>query len=372
MLIALSLTGCGGSTKPTKRAAMGAPPVLVGKVERKAVPLTLDVIGVVEASRTASVRPQVTGTLMKIDFKEGQQVNEGDLLFEIDPRPFQNALRSAEADLQRFRVQYENAHTQSERYQALNADSAISKEQFQSIKDAERGASAQVLNAEAAVANASLQLEYCSIRAPISGLTGSYGAHEGDLVNAGSATPLVIVNQISPTYVTFGVPQQYLGELARYRAAGVISVAATPPGSDPKPEKGELSFVDNYVDSTTGTIKLKATFPNPSRRLWPGQFVATRVTLATPEVLVVPTSAVQNDQSGQHVFVVKEDHKAELRPIVVERTFGGNSVVTRGLVAGDTVITVGQLRVVSGQPVEIKSPADNAIAQAAGEKTEAR
>jgi multidrug efflux system membrane fusion protein len=353
--LALALNGCAEKSRTAGRGT-GAAPVLVGKVERKPVPLTLDAIGTVEPSRTASVRPQIAGTLLKIDFKEGQQVAEGDLLFEIDPRPFQNALRSAEAELQKWRVQLENARAQSERYRALDAESAISKEQFRAIEDAERSAAAQLLSGEAGVAGAKLQLDYCSIRAPMAGLTGAYGAHEGDLVSSASAAPLVIVNQISPTHVSFGVPQQYLGDIARYRAAGTIAVAATPPGADTAAEKGELIFIDNNVDPSTGTLKLKAAFPNPSRRLWPGQFVAARITLATPDALVIPSAAVQNDQSGQHVFVVKDDLTAEMRPVTVERRNGNDAVIAKGLAEGETVVTDGQLRVTAGKPVAIKAP----------------
>jgi multidrug efflux system membrane fusion protein len=363
--LACGLAGCRENGKAARHGA-SAPPVLIGQVSRKTVPLTLDAIGVVEPSRTVSVRSQVTGTLLKIDFAEGHDVKAGDLLFEIDPRPFQNALRSAEADLQKAHVQLENARSQSKRYRSLNAESAISKEQFQTIEDNERTAAAQVHFGEAAVASARLELDYCSIRAPISGRTGVYGVHEGDLVSSGSATPLVVINQLSPTYVTFGVPQQNLGELRRYRSAGPVHVDATPPGDDPKPETGELIFIDNNVDSTTGTLKLKAAFPNGSHRLWPGQFVTVRIMLATPDELVVPSNAVQNDQDGQHVFVVRADRTAEFRPIVVTRTYGADTVVSRGLAAGETVITDGQLRVISGKPVQIKpaAVADNAAAPA--------
>ena len=303
--LGLGVSGCAEKAKGARRNTNAAAPVHVAQVEHRVVPLTLDAIGAVEPSRTASVRSQVTGTLQKIAFREGQDVEIGDLLFEIDPRPFQNALQSAQADLQRARVQLENAKSQSERYRSLNTESAISKEQFQTIEDNERTAAAQVLSGEAAVANAKLQLEYSSIRAPIAGRTGSFGAHEGDLISSGSATPLVVINQLSPTYVTFSVPQQYLGELKRYREAGRVEVTATPPGNDPPHEDGELTFIDNVVDATTGTLRLKATFPNTSRNLWPGQFAVVRIVLASPEVISIPSAAVQNDQQGQHVFIVK-------------------------------------------------------------------
>jgi multidrug efflux system membrane fusion protein len=353
--LAFAVTGCTDKSKDAKKGAGNLPPVHVAKVEKKTVPLTLDAIGAVEPSRTASVRSQVSGTLQKIAFREGQEVQPGDLLFEIDPRPFQNALHSAQADLQRARVQLENARAQSERYRALNTESAISKEQFQSIQDNERTAAAQVLSGEAAVANAQLQLDYCSIRAPIAGRTGSFGAHEGDLISSGSSAPLVVINQLSPTYVTFSVPQQYLGELSRYRAAGPVTVTATPPGADPTSENGELTFIDNTVDSTTGTLRLKATFPNTAQQLWPGLFVTVRLTLASPEVIFIPSAAVQSDQQGQHVFVVKPDKTAEFRPITIERRNGGDSVISKGLQLGETVVTDGQLRVVPGKPVDIKA-----------------
>jgi len=359
MVAALSIlcASCSEKPKESRRGIGGTAPVHVAVAEKKNIPLTLDSIGAVEPSRTVSVRSQVTGTLQQIAFHEGQDVKTGDLLFQIDPRPFQNAVQSAQADLQRARVQLDNAKSQAARYRALNTESAISKEQFQAVEDAARTAAAQVLSGEAAVANAQLQLEYCSIRAPIDGRTGSFGAHEGDLISSGSATPLVIINQLSPTYVTFSVPQQYLGTLSRYRAAGKVLVTATPPGLDVVKEDGELTFIDNAVDSTTGTVRLKATFPNSSQNLWPGQFATIRLTLANPEVVAIPSAAVQNDQEGQHVFVIKQDKTAEFRPITIERTAYGETVVSKGLNAGETVVTDGQLRVVPGKPVEIKKDA---------------
>jgi multidrug efflux system membrane fusion protein len=358
----LLLAGCPdkSATPAGGRGGAGGPaPVVVAKTQKKIVPLTLDAIGAVEPSRTAAIRSLVTGTLMKIHFQEGQDVEQGDLLFEIDPRPFQNAVQSAEADLQKTRVQLETAQTQVERYKSLNAESAISKEQYQSLLDSERVLSAQLASSDAAYANARLQLEYCSIRAPLPGRTGALGAHEGDLVRASDANiSLVTIHQLSPIYVTFSVPQQYLAPLTRYQAAGNIAVLAMPPGEEnAEREKGALIFIDNNVDSTTGTLKLKATFPNAAHRLWPGQFVTTRLTLAAPEVLVVPFAAIQNDQKGQHVFVIKDDHTAEFRTVTVERSNETDAVISKGLSEGETVVTDGQLRVIPGKPVEIKSSA---------------
>ena len=356
-LLALVLAGCGKKAAAPAGSAKGAAaPVIVGQVHRKVVPLVIDAIGAVEPIRTTSVRSQVTGVVTKIAIQEGQDVKEGDLLIQIDPRPFQNALDSANADRERIAVQLENARAQVKRYQTLNAEAMVSKEQFQKIQDDERALSAQALAADSAVANAKLQLEYASIRAPIAGRTGNLNVHEGDLIRVGESGFLVSINQLSPIYVTFGVPQQHLTALNRYRAAGTLEINAAPPGGDAQPEKGQLTFVDNIVDSTTGTLKLKGTFPNGSQRLWPGQFAMVNVTLAAPEVLVVASSAIQTSQTGQHVFVVKPDNTAELRPVTVERTLGSDAVIAQGLADGETVVTDGQLRVLPGRPVEIKTP----------------
>lgn len=373
LALLLSLAGCADKEKTAAgrgRGAGSAAPVIAAKVQRKVVPLTLDAIGAVEPSRTSALRSQVTGTLMKINFSEGQDVKQGDLLFEIDARPFQNALNSAQADLQRLKVQLGTALAQVERYRTLNAGSMVSQEQFQSISDSARALQAQLLSSEAAVANAKLQLEYCSIRAPLSGRTGNLGAHEGDLVRASDANiSLIVINQISPIYVTFGLPQQYLSAMSRYRDAGPISVNAAPAGGEDLNETGELTFIDNAVDATTGTVKLKAAFANETHRLWPGQFASVRITLAAPEVLTVPTPAVQNDQKGQHVFVVTAAQTAELRDVTVERAYQGDSVITKGLSEGETIITDGQLRVLPGKPVEVKSATP---AGAGGDATRAK
>ncbi len=361
----LTLTGCGEKAADAtaggagkKKGGGGPAPVLVAKAVRKVVPLALDAIGAVEPLQTAALKSQVTGTLIKIAIQEGQEVKQGDLLFEIDPRPFENALRLAQADQQKVRVQLETASAQVTRYRTLSAESMVSKEQFQQIQDNERALKAASAASEAAVANAKLQLEYCSIRAPFAGRTGNLGVHVGDLVRASDATiTMVTLNQISPIYVTFNVPQQNLAALNRYRDAGTLAVSALPSGVNDRPEKGELTFLDNAIDPTTGTLKLKATFANTDHRLWPGQFVSVRVVLDSPVALTVPTPAVQNSQRGQHLFVVGDDKKAELRVVAVERILEGDAVITKGITEGETVITEGQLRVVSGREVDIKQPA---------------
>lgn len=357
LIFSLAATGCAKASKTAARGGAGPAPVLVGKVQRKVVPLTVSAVGVVEPIHTAALRSQVTGTLVKIAFTEGQEVKAGDLLFELDSRPFRNALNAAEADLQRLRAQLENAHLQVTRYTALNDQEIVTSEQFQSVQVAERVLAGQVVVAENAVATARLQLEFCSIRAPFAGRTGNLGVHEGDLVRASDANvSLVTIHELDPIYVTFGVPQQNLAVLVKYLSAGKISVAAAPAGSEEMTEHGELAFIDNAVETTTGTLKLKARFQNEAHRLWPGQFASVNVTLASPDVLTVPTRAVQTNQKGQHVLVVAANHTAELRDVEIERALNGDSVVTKGLTEGETVIVDGQIRVVPGKPVEVKAP----------------
>ena len=360
---ALLLSACGeappagGAGKGGKSGkGGGAAPVLVTKVERKVVPLSLEAIGAVEPIRTTAIRSQVTGTLKRRAIREGQDVNAGDLLLEVDPRPFQNALQTAEADLKKSQVQLETARAQVARYRSLSTDQMVSKEQYEKITDAARALEAEVAAVESRPANARLQLEYCSIRAPLTGRTGNIHVHEGDIVRANdSGAPLMTINQLNPIYVTFGVPQQYLAAVSRYRASGTLRVAVVPPGADERPEVGDLTFLDNTVDSTTGTIRLKGTFPNKENRLWPGQFATVTLTLASPEVTAVPANALQVSQAGQYVYVVKADQTAEMRMVTVERLAGADAVIAKGLEPGEVVVTEGQLRVLPGRPVEVKS-----------------
>jgi membrane fusion protein, multidrug efflux system len=373
----LLFAGCGAKTDATAaggkgggkggkggKGSTGPAPVLVAQVQRRVVPLVVDAIGAVEPVRSTAVRSQITGLIEKIAFKEGQDVKEGDLLFQIDPRPFRGALNAAMADLQKAKVQLETARSQVTRYRALSADQMVSKEQYQKIQDEARTAEADVQAAESRVSNAKLQLEFSSIRAPLSGRTGNLSVDEGDLVRGNDTGPLVTINQLNPIYVTFGVPQQYLGAINRYRAERALPVKVVPPGNEEQPESGTLTFVDNMVDSATGTIRLKGTFSNENHRLWPGQFAAVTLTLTEPEVLVVPSSAVQNSQTGQHVYVVSADRIAEQRSVVIERTHESNAVVTSGLKEGETVVVDGQLRVIPGRGVEIKPPAGAATGKA--------
>jgi multidrug efflux system membrane fusion protein len=380
--LALILSGCGdappagakgGGGKSGKGGGSPAP-VLVSQAQMRVVPLTIEAIGAIEPLRSSTIRSQVAGTLQKIAIREGQDVKEGDLLFEIDPRPFRSALLTAEADLERLKVQIDTARAQVERYRALNTAQMVSKEVFQKLVDDVRALEAELKAGEARVTSARVQLEYCSIRAPISGRTGNIAVDEGDLVRSNDAGALVTIHQLNPIYVTFGVPQQHLAAINRYKRERPLAVTVVPPGVENEPERGTLTFVDNTVDSATGTIRLKGTFTNDRGRLWPGQFAAVTLTLAEPEVLTVATSAIQTSQTGQHVFVVSADRIAELRPVTIERSHEALAVVASGLKAGETVVVDGQLRVIPGRAVEIKTPATPGVpaAKPAGETAGAK
>ena len=280
----------------------------------------------------------------------------GDLLFRIDPRPYEAALKSAQAQLARDAVQLKTARQDVERYSDLVKKDYVTQEEYDRIRTTADSLEATVRADQAAVENATVQLEYCTIRSPIDGRTGQLMVHQGNLVKENGDAPLVVINQITPIYVAFSVPEQNLAEIKKRSAAGRLEVEASLPGSGGGPLKGWLSFFDNAVDSTTGTVRLKATFPNRDRVLWPGQFVEVGLRVSTrPDALVVPTQAVQTGQQGSYVYVVRPDLSVESRPVVVGTAAGTETVVDKGLQAGETVVTDGQLRLVPGAKVEVKN-----------------
>jgi len=399
------------SKTPPRRAAI---PVAVATVEQKAVPLLVQAIGSVEAYSVVSVRAQVGGELMRVHIKEGQDVKKGDLLFTIDPRVYEAALAQAQATLardrgnvqqaravlerdrarvsqakaalERDRAQAKNAEAQERRYRDLLGKELIAREQYDQIKatfdslnatlsadeadvagaeetvrvdDAAIKSAEQVVRAdEAAVENARLQLSYTVIRSAVDGRTGSLMLHEGNLVRAGGTndSTLLVINQVQPIYASFTVPQQQLPAIKRYMAQGALTVEAVPTG-ETRPVTGTVTFIDNAVDPTTGTIRLKAQFANEERRLWPGQFVNVAMTLAVePDTIVAPAAAVQTGQQGAYVFVVKPDSTVETRPVVVARNQGNDAIISKGLKAGEKVVTDGQPRLVPGAAVEVRQP----------------
>ncbi|HAM53100.1 MAG TPA: efflux RND transporter periplasmic adaptor subunit [Nitrospiraceae bacterium] len=359
VLFALLLSGCSGGKKvvPKKEAV----PVAAATVIQKTVPVQVRAIGNVEAYSTVGVKSQIGGELARVHFREGQDVNEGDLLFTIDPRPYEAALQQAEANLAKDMAQLENAREEVRRYAELVKKGYVAQEQYDQIRTNSASLDATVNADNAAAENARLQLKYCYIYSPINGRLGSLMSNQGNLIKANADTSMVVINQILPIYVTFSVPEQYLAEIKKYMALGKVTVQAVIGNDAEHPETGELSFVDNAVDVTTGTIKLKATFVNKDKRLWPGQFVNAIVTLTTqPNAIVVPSQALQVGQDSQYVFVVKSDLTVESRPVVIGRSQDGEVVIEKGLKAGETVVTDGQLRLVPGTKVVVKtSPEEN-------------
>ena len=354
---ACSGNGARGDSERPKQSTMMAPvvPVMVGKVSQKTVPIEVRVIGNGEAYSTVQVKSQVDGQVERVYFQEGQDVKKGELLFTIDRRPFEATLQQAQANLAKDAAQEKNAAAQAERNEQLFKDGIISKDQYDQFRTNADALKAAVRADQAAVENAKIQLGYCSVYSPLEGRTGTLLIHPGNVVKAND-TALVVVDQISPLYVDFSAPEQYLAEIRRFMAAGRLKVRASVPNDPLHPEDGFVSFVNNTVDANTGTILLKGTFANPERRLWPGQFVNVVLILTSrPNAVVAPSQAVQAGQQGQYAFVVKDDHTVDLRPVVSGLTIGGETVIERGLQPGETVVTDGQLMLFPGARVEVKS-----------------
>jgi membrane fusion protein, multidrug efflux system len=347
------LTSCsrtGASASPGNPAV----PVLAATVEQKDMPVELQAIGSVEAYSSVTVKTQITGELTGVYFKEGQDVNRGDLLFTLDKRPFEADVKRQEANLDHDIAQAKLAHLDAERYAGLYKDGVVSKQQYDQSEANAEALDAAVLADRAAVENAKVQLVYCSIYSPIDGRTGTLMIHQGNMIKANDTPFLININQVQPIYVAFTVPEQYLADIKRFAGAGKLPVQASIQG-DSRPVIGNLSFIDNTVDPATGTIKLKGEFINRDRRLWPGQFVNVTLVLHTqPDAIVVPSQAVQNGQQGQFVFVIKDDKTVEMRPVTVNRSSAGQSIIDVGLKPGERVVTDGQLRLVPGSRVEIK------------------
>lgn len=392
-LMTLLLSGCSSQSAPPP--SMPAVPVTVATAVSKDVPIELRPIGNVESYSSIPIKAQVNGELVRIEFREGQDVKKGDLLFEIDRRPYEQALHQAEANLNRDKAQQtqaeanlardvaqaKNAQVQSDRYAKLAAQGVVSKEQTDTMRTnansadesthadqaAIESARAAVLADQAGVEAAKLNLAYCEIRSPIAGRTGSLQVKVGTLIKAQADTPMVTINQILPTYVTFSVPEDQLGAIRASMAKGPVEVMASTPSDPATPVRGQLSFIDNTVDSATGAIKLKATFPNTERKLWPGQFVNVVITVGKEaKTTVVPSEAVQTGQQGQYAYVVKPDHTVEMRIVTAGRTMDRETTITKGIAPGETVVTDGQLRLAPGFKVEIVSAHSGGAANSGG------
>jgi multidrug efflux system membrane fusion protein len=348
------------TSPPMKRAPA---PVSVAVASLRDVPVQITGIGNVAPYATVAVKSQIGGELMQVHFKEGQEVSKGDLLFTIDLRPYEIQIKQIEATLSRDTVQWENARNDAKRYEELFRKNYAAQEQYDQYRTAAIALEGTVKAEKAALENARLQLDYCTIRAAITGRTGSLLVNQGNLIKANSDSAMVVIHQVRPIYVNFAVPEQHLPDIKKYMAYGELKVEAMSAGQQ-KAATGMLTFIDNTVDTTTGTIKLKATFANKEGELWPGQFVDVVLTLTVePNLVVVPSAALQTGQKGLYVFVVKDDLSAEYRAVENPRNFGDEAVIMQGLRAGEKVVTNGQLRIVPGGLVEIKSSGETAKEQ---------
>jgi multidrug efflux system membrane fusion protein len=351
-LLVAAATACSRGGAAGAPAAAAAIPVVIAAVERRPMPRSVHAIGNVLASATVAVKARVDGELTAVRFKEGDFVRQGEPLFDIDPRSMQAALAQAQANLARDRALAAHAATQDRRYAELRDQGFISPDGYAQYRTNDTSARAIVRADEAAVATARLQLDYSHIVSSIDGVAGALLIERGNLVKANDATPLVVINRVMPVYVAFAVPEADLAEIRARMARATLPVAAVPAGAGAV--AGTLAFVDNAVDPATGTIRLRATFPNHDRTLWPGEFVRVTLTLAEqPDALVVPAQAVQAGPEGTYVFVSRPDHTAELRPVTVDRTVGTESVIAKGLAAGEQVVIDGQSRLVPGAHVTV-------------------
>ncbi|HYR78415.1 MAG TPA: efflux RND transporter periplasmic adaptor subunit [Candidatus Dormibacteraeota bacterium] len=363
-LALIALAGCSHGPADTF-GEHEAVPVLAAKVVQKTVADTIRAIGRVEAYSTVEIKAQINGQIMQVNFRQGQDVKQGDLLFTIDPRPFEAALRQAQANLAKDRAMAHQADADEKRYALLLKQDVGSRQQYDQIEANASSLAATVQADEAAVQTAKLNLAYTQIRAPIDGRTGDLLVHAGNLVKENADTAMVVINQVHPVYVDFAVPEHKLPEVREYMAKRKLSVEVSLPQQQGSAEIGELNFVDNTVDAKTGTITLKGLFPNTDGRLWPGEFVTTTLILnQRNDAILVPSEAIQTGQEGSHVFVVQPGMKVEMRQVVVGEALENQTVVTSGLKAGETVVTDGQLKLIPGAKVTIKSglSADGGVA----------
>ncbi len=365
VLIAIAAVGLGvyfiadGRAKEGRKAPKGPPAVTVSvaPVQQETVPIRLQAIGNVEAFQTVSVKARVDGQIVTVNFREGDPVKKAEVLFRIDPRPYEAALRQAEANALRDKAARDQARSQEKRYQELLDKNFVSKEAYAQIRTNAETAEATARASQAALENARLNLEYCTIASPLDGYVGKVLLQAGNMVRANDANALVVINQVRPIYVNFAVPEQNLPEVRKYRAAGPLAVETLPDPGAP-PIRGELIFVDNAVDPSTGTIRLRAQFENADAALWPGQFVNVTLRLyEQADAIVIPSPAVQNGPEGQYVYVVGADSIADVRKISVQRIDGERTIVASGLQKGERVVTRGQLRLGPKTRVQVGKPA---------------
>lgn len=340
--------GSGAIERPQSTSAI---PVTVAKVERSTIPVELHAIGTGQAFKTVSVESQVAGIVQEVHYRQGEFVHKGDLLVTLDRSPFLAGLAQAEAALSRDKAQAQFDQVELQRYSGLYKQGIVTKEQYDQYRATSAATGATVNVDEAAIQTAKIQLSYCSIYAPFSGVTGGQLVYPGATVKANDLPVLVVINQVSPIYVNFSVPQEYLESIKNLMGRSPMPVQATPSG-DSVFERGTLTFVNNTVDSSTGTIGLTASFLNKAQRLWPGQYSNVLLRLGEQQnVLVVPAPAVQAGQHGDYVFVAKPDMTVEVRQVKVGQTVDEETQILQGLSAGETVVTDGQVRLVPGSKI---------------------
>jgi len=352
-VLGVLVSGCAKQqAAPQPRAAI---PVVVGTVKIKAMPVEVVAVGHVEAYSTVSIEAQVPGQLLDVHFKEGDFVHKGQLLLTLDPRPYEAALAQAKAALARDKATAVNNRLQAQRYSKLLAEGIVPPSQVESFTSA-ADASDAVLNAdEAAIKTAQLNLEYCTIYSPLDGRTGALMLKPGNLVKVADV-PIVVINQVNPIFVNFGIPQQFWPDIKKFMAQGTLRVKATVPKDTGAAEEGTVAFVDNAVDSATGNIHLRAAFTNSQNRLWPGLYVNIVLTLSEQSgATVVPAQSIMLGDKGSFVYVVTSDKKVEPHTVVPVRTIEGETVIEKGLQPGLTIVTDGQARLEPNVKVEIKS-----------------
>ncbi len=356
LLLGLLLLAACAEKKPPPSPPV---PVTVATAERRTMPFELAATGTVEPIQTVAVQAQVSGVIQRVAFKEGDEVKQGQVLFQLDARPYRAAFEQASAILARDRAQAANAAQEAKRYESLVEKEFVTSQQYDQVRTNAAAAQATLAGSQAALDQARLNLQYATIRAPISGRTGSLLIREGNLVRASTSEPLVKINQLRPILVRFAVPATNL-PLIQAQAGKKLVVRAAPSGGGDLSE-GSLSFVDNAVDSSTGTILLKGHFPNDDGSLWPGGFVNVRLQLyVEPDALVIPAAAVVSGQQGSFVFVIQADSSASTKAVTVNRTAGDLAIVSGDVQAGDRVVVDGQLRLRQGSKVQIKAAADTA------------
>ncbi len=352
--LTLILLGNACTAKKEKPKPKPAVPVKVTQALQKNVPVQIKAIGNIEAFASVAIKSQVSGQIARVHFSEGSEVEKGALLVSIDPEPFQAALSQCEATLAKDLAQARFAVEQAKRYEGLVKDGVVTHDQYDQLRANAESLAATVVADRAAVKTAKIQLAYCSIRSPISGRTGMVTLQPGNLVKANDL-PIVTINQITPTNVTFSLPEKRIAEIKRAMAAGQLRIEAVIPNEPGSNEVGTISFMDNSVNPATGTIKIKGVFANKSRKLWPGQFTDVIITLASRQnAVVVPTHAIQTSQQGEFVYVVTAENRAEMRQITSAAVSGEETVIEKGLAPGETVVVDGQLRLTPGALVETK------------------